>query len=90
MLKKFLRVAVFSHSSVCMSGCINPHHPNLTIWGSQIEAALFTDSYCHDANLGLRIVRAGANRLTVTHCHDFHEGALLSVQKVEQSLQPIR
>ena len=90
LLRKFLRVAVLSHSSVPMPCFINPHHPNLTIWGNQIEAALFIDIHCHYANLGLRIVRAEANCLTVTHRHDIHEGAMLSVQDVDQPLQSIR
>lgn len=62
---------------------INPNHPNLTIWGNKIEAALFIGIHCHYANLALRMVRAGTNCLTVAFCHDIHEDAMLSVQDLD-------
>ena len=62
---------------------INPNHPNLTIWGNKIEAALFIGIHCHYANLALRMVRAGTNCLTVAFFHDIHEDAMLSVQDLD-------
>ena len=59
---------------------INPNHPNLTIWANEIEVALFIGGHCHDANLALRMVRAGTNCLTIAFSHDIHEDAMLSVQ----------
>ena len=59
---------------------INPDHPNLTIWANEIEVALFIGGHRHDANLALRMVRAGTNRLTIAFRHDIHEDAMLSVQ----------
>ena len=59
---------------------INPDHPNLTIWANEIEVALFIGGHCHDANLALRMVRAGTNCLTIAFRHDIHEDAMLSVQ----------
>jgi hypothetical protein len=75
---------------------INPNHPNLTIWHNNIEACIFVGVHCHYANLGLKMIRAGTNCLTVALCAEQgHEDAMLTtrdtdVEKLRKLAETIR
>lgn len=58
---------------------INPNHPNLTIWHSNIDVCMFVGVHCHQANLALKIIRGGASCYTIAMCAQAgHEDACLS------------
>ena len=58
---------------------INPNHPNLTIWHSDIDVGLFVGVHCHQANLALKIIRGGTACYTLAMCAQAgHEDACLS------------
>jgi len=58
---------------------INPNHPNLTIWHSNIDVYMFVGVHCHQANLALKIIRGGASCYTIAMCAQAgHEDACLS------------
>jgi hypothetical protein len=87
--KKVLAVSSF----VSFGGSVLVHQPS-----SSEPDGLETQNRCgavhrhsrHYANQALRMVREGANCLTVTCCHDIRKDATLSVQDIEQPLQSIR
>ncbi|MBI1820638.1 MAG: carbon monoxide dehydrogenase [Nitrospirae bacterium] len=47
---------------------INPNHPNLTIWHNKIDVCLFIGVHCHQANIALKIIRAGTSCYTIAMC----------------------
>lgn len=47
---------------------INPMHPNLTIWKNKIDVCLFVGVHCHQANIALKIIRAGTSCFTIALC----------------------
>ena len=47
---------------------INPNHPNLTIWHNKIDVCLFIGVHCHQANIALKIIRAGSSCYTIAMC----------------------
>ncbi len=47
---------------------INPNHPNLTIWHNKIDVCLFIGVHCHQANIALKLIRAGTSCYTIAMC----------------------
>ncbi len=47
---------------------INPNHPNLTIWHNKIDVCVFVGVHCHQANIALKIIRAGTSCYTIALC----------------------
>ena len=58
---------------------INPNHPNLTIWYNKNDVCMFVGVHCHQANLSLKIIRAGTSCYTIAMCAQAgHEDAMVS------------
>ena len=75
LLRKFLRVAFFARSSMCIPCCINPHHPNLTVWGNHIEEALkkIVLPESTTTNYLLIVAKQVVEHTTVEYLHTFQD-----------------